>query len=180
MIGAGVDMRASLDRLVNTIAAGLALIGGAGVVIMLVHITGYVALRLIVSAPIPATVEIVSSYYMVMIAFLPLAWAERRGEMISIEVFSGLYRGAVRRGVDVFVAVVTAAVYLVLTYTTWLVALKEFEAGSFVISLNVAIPTWPSYFLLPVGFALATVVALYRAAQAASGSAPRTGRGARP
>jgi TRAP-type C4-dicarboxylate transport system permease small subunit len=155
-------MRASLDRFVNRIAAGLALIGAVGVVVMLLHITAYVVLRLFLASPIPATVEIVSTYYMVVVAFLPLAWAERRGDMITIEVFGTFYRGPVRRGVNLFVAVVTAAVYLVLTYTTWQVALREFETGSFVISLHHAIPTWPGYFALPVGFALAAVVALYR------------------
>jgi hypothetical protein len=50
----------------------------------------------------------------------------------------------------------------VLTYTTWLVAMREFSARSFVISLSVAIPTWPSYFILPIGFGLAALVSFYR------------------
>jgi TRAP-type C4-dicarboxylate transport system permease small subunit len=155
-------MRASLDRFINRIAAGLALIGAAGVVVMLLHITAYVVLRLFLASPIPATVEIVSTYYMVLVAFLPLAWAERRGDMITIEVFGTFYKGVVRRGVDLFVAVVTTAVYAVLAWTTWSVALREYQTGSFVISLHHAIPTWPGYFALPVGFALAALVALYR------------------
>jgi TRAP-type C4-dicarboxylate transport system permease small subunit len=155
-------MRASLDVLVDRLAAGLALIGAIGVVVMLVHITVYVAARLVFASPIPATVEIVSSYYMVVVAFLPIAWAERRGDMISIEVFAGLYRGPVGRGVDLFVALVTAGAYAMLTYTTWMVAMREFEIGSFVISLSHKIPIWPGYFALPVGFALALVVALHR------------------
>ena len=155
-------MRASIDRLVNAVAAGLALVGAAGVVVMLVHITAYVVMRLFLAAPIPATVEIVSSYYMVVVAFLPIAWAERRGDMIAIEVFASVYRGAAGRLVDLFVAAVTAATYLMLTYTTWLVAVREYEIGSFVISLSHKIPIWPGYFALPVGFALAFLVSLHR------------------
>lgn len=155
-------MRARLDRLVNWMSAGLALVGAAGVVVMLLHITAYVVMRLFVATPIPATVEIVSSYYMVLVAFLPLGWAERRGDMIAIEVFAGFYRGAVGRAVDIFVAVVTAAIYAVLTYTTWTVAVREYTAGSFIISLSQMIPTWPGYFALPVGFLVAMLVALYR------------------
>jgi TRAP-type C4-dicarboxylate transport system permease small subunit len=166
------SVRARIDRLVNMIAAGLALVGGIGVVAMLLHITGYVVLRLVLSSPIPATVEIVSSYYMVMVAFLPLAWAERRGEMISIEVLSGLYRGATRRAVNIFVAIFTTAVYALLAYTTWGVAMREFETGAFVMSLSVVIPIWPSYFLLPFGFALAAIVTSYRVMQAATGNLP--------
>lgn len=157
-----------LDRIVTRTTDALALLGAAGVAIMLVHITAYVVMRLFLSSPIPATVEIVSSYYMVLVAFLPLAWAERRGEMISIEVFAGIMPPPMKRWVAVFVALVTAAAYAVLTYTTWLVALREFGTRAFVISLNVAIPTWPSYFILPAGFALAAFVSLYRALQAVS------------
>ena len=120
-------------------------------------------------SPVPATVEIVSYYYMVLIAFLPLAWAERRGEMISIEIFAPLMTGRIGRINEIFVALVTAGVYAVLTYTTWLVAMREFSARSFVISLSVVIPVWPGYFVLPIGFALAALVTLYR------GLAPKQG-----
>ena len=155
-------MRERLDRLVNRITSGLALLGAVGVIAMLVHITLYVILRNFASAPIPATVEIVSYYYMVAIAFLPLAWAERRGDMISVEIFSHFLVGRIGRINAVFVALVTFAAYLVLTYTTWTVAMRQFTAGSYVISLSVAVPVWPSYFILPLAFALAALVALYR------------------
>ena len=52
-------MRERLDRIVTSIASGLALIGAIGIVAMLLHITGYVVLRLVMSSPITATVEIV-------------------------------------------------------------------------------------------------------------------------
>lgn len=155
-------MRTTIDRYVNAVAAGLALVGAIGVVAMLLHITGYVVLRLFLSSPIPATVEIVSYYYMVVVAFLPIAWAERRGDMISIEIFDSLFRGATGRLVNLFVALVTTVTYFVLTYTTWGVAVREYESGSFVMSLSHLIPVWPGYFALPIGFALAFLVSLHR------------------
>ena len=163
-------MRKSLDRLVVRISDGLALLGAIGVVAMLVHITAYVILRQLSHAPVPATVEIVSYYYMVLIAFLPLAWAERRGDMISIEIFAPLLKGRIGRINEIFVALVTAGVYGVLTYTTWIVAMREFSARSFVLSLSVVIPVWPGYFVLPVGFALAAVVTLYRGLMSKQGT----------
>jgi TRAP-type C4-dicarboxylate transport system permease small subunit len=155
-------MRERLDHLVNQVASGMALLGAAGVIAMLVHITAYVILRNFASSPVPATVEIVSHYYMIAIAFLPLAWAERRGEMISIEIFSHFMVGRIGRINEIFVALVTGGAYLALTYTTWTVAMREFTARSYVISLSVAIPVWPTYFILPAAFALAALVALYR------------------
>jgi len=89
--------------------------------------------------------------------------------MIAVEVLDPLFAPAFRKWLTILVALLTCAAYLILTYTTWLVAMREFEARSFVISLSVALPTWPSYFILPVGFALAAMVSLYRAAETALG-----------
>jgi TRAP-type C4-dicarboxylate transport system permease small subunit len=158
-------MPVALEKAMRRITGGLALLGAAGVVLMLLHITVYVVMRHVASAPPPATVEIVSYYYMVMIAFLPIAWAERRGDMITVEVFQHLMPEAVKRWVNVLVALITFAAYIALTWTTWLVAMREFASRSFVISLSVALPTWPGYFVLPIAFALAAAVALYRAAR---------------
>lgn len=155
-------MREKLDGLMNAVTSGLALLGAIGVVAMLVHVTAYVIMRYAVSMPVPATVEIVSYYYMILIAFLPIAWAERRGDMISVEVFAQFFTGRLGRVVDTFVALLTCGAYTILAYTTWTVAMREFAARSFTISLSVAIPTWPSYFILPVSFALAAIVTLYR------------------
>jgi TRAP-type C4-dicarboxylate transport system permease small subunit len=162
-------MPAALETTMRRITSGLALLGAVGVVLMLLHVTAYVISRHLMSAPIPATIEIVSYYYMVLIAFLPISWAERNGDMISVEVFDPLYPPAFKRWLNVFVALVTCAAYMALTYTTWIVAMREFGARSFVISLSVAVPTWPSYFILPVAFALAAIVALYRTAKAVAG-----------
>ena len=156
-------MREKLDNLMGAVASGLALLGAVGVAAMLVHVTAYVVMRHLMSSPVPATVEIVSYYYMVLVAFLPIAWAERRGDMISVEVFEPLFPGWMNRWNGTFVALVTCGAYVALTYTTWLVAMREFEARSFVISLSTAIPTWPSYFILPAAFALAALVSLHRA-----------------
>lgn len=155
-------MRAKLDLAVARVTSGLALVGAIAVVAMLLHVTAYVLMRHVMSAPVPATVEIVSRYYMVAIAFLPLAWAERRGDMISIEVFAHLTPQAIRPWVGALVSLVTFGAYVLLTYTTFSVALRELTTRSFVISLSVAIPVWPGYFILPVGFALAALVCLYR------------------
>lgn len=154
------------------ITGGLALLGAAGVILMLVHVTAYVVMRHFASAPIPATIEIVSYYYMIVIAFLPIAWAERRGDMITVEVFQHLMPQIVKRWVDILVALITCAAYVALTWTTWLVAMREFGARSFVISLNLALPTWPGYFALPAAFALAALVSLYRAANGVMGREP--------
>lgn len=157
-------MIATLRNIMTRTTALLALLGSVGIIAMLVHICAYVIGRHVAASPIPATVEIVSNYYMVLIAFLPLAWAERNGDMISVEVFGQFLKGPLKRANAIFVAVVTAGAYAVLTFATWLVAMREFGAKSFVMSLSVPIPVWPSYFILPVSFGLATIICLLKVA----------------
>lgn len=164
-------MPKALRSMVNQIASGLALVGAAAVVAMLLHVVVYVVMRHVAAAPVPATIEIVSYYYMVAIAFLPVAWAERRGDMITVEVFENLFAPAVRRWNGVLVSLICFLAYCTLTYTTWTVAMREFDTGSFVISLDVALPTWPGYFALPAGFGLAALVSLFHAVDAAAGGA---------
>ena len=71
--------------------------------------------------------------------------------MVSVEATDFLLSPAVRRWSDVAVALVSAVIYAGLAYTTWLAALKNFSAGTFVMALEVAVPVWPTYFLPPAG-----------------------------
>ncbi len=69
-----------INRAMNVTAA----IAAAGALVMMLHICAEVVSRNLFGAPIPATVEIVSQYYMVVPAFLPLALLERRRGMVSV------------------------------------------------------------------------------------------------
>lgn len=153
-------MNQKLQNIASRVSGGLALIGAIGIFAMLIHISADVILRQFISKPIPATVEIVSRYYMILIAFLPLGWSQMRGDMIVVEVFSGLYRGWVKRLKKIFVCALIFATYATLAYTTNMTAMREFSVGSYVVSLGVVIPIWPSYFILPIAFSLAALIAL--------------------
>lgn len=165
-------MPAFVLRLTRRLTDALAVLGALGVVAMLVHINIDVVLRQLFHWPVPATNEIVSRYYMVMVAFLSLAWADRRGEMIRVEVLSGLLSERLRRPIQIFVYLVCAAAFAVLTWTTWSEAMANLRSGTFVMSLNVAVLVWPSYFVLPVAFALALLVSLVKLAVTLSGGDP--------
>lgn len=147
----------------------LALLASVGVVLMMIHICADVVLRAISGRPLPATVEIVSRYYMVLIAFLPLAWVERRNGMVSVELLDWALPPLLIRLSDLIVALIGCAIYLVLTWTTWVTAMKNFHTGTFVVALNQQVPVWQSYFLPPLGFALAAAVVLIRAGQIVTG-----------
>ncbi|RWI57101.1 MAG: TRAP transporter small permease [Mesorhizobium sp.] len=141
----------------DSVARPLAFLGSAGLLSMMLHVSADVGSRLMFGGPLPATVEIVSRYYMVLIAFLPLAWVERHDEMISVDLLHQVLPPSWKRLSSQVVSSVVASVYLSLAWTTWKTALSNYATASFVVALNYKIPVWPSYFLVPIGFTLAAV-----------------------
>lgn len=152
-----------LIRWTDRTAVLLASLGALGILAMMVHITLDVVLRSTISVSIPATQELVTRYYMIFLALLPLAWVERRKEMITVEALAGFFGPTGTRWLDALVSLVSAAIYLVLALATWDKAVEQYAIGSYVMSLNFPMPVWPTYFVLPVAFALAVIVCLVRA-----------------
>lgn len=151
-----------IDRLADRLGQALALVGALGVLALLLHVTGDVLSRNLLDRPIPATNEIASRYYMVTIAFLPLAWVERKGAMVRVELLDTMMPAWVLRLTEVAVVVLCIAVYAMLAKVTWDTALKNYNIGSFVDVLGHKIAVWPSYFLLPFGFAAAALMVALR------------------
>lgn len=152
-----------LGRILGRLTDILAVIGCVAVVLMMLHITLDVFMRLI-GHPIPATVTIVPHYYMLPIIFLPLALAERNDAHITVEVFVQLLRRRWQRALAVVSWVTSAVVFSLLFYQTLLDALEKTAVGTFMMEVDWKIPIWASYYFLPVGFALVVVVLLYRIA----------------
>ncbi|TVP72506.1 MAG: TRAP transporter small permease [Rhodobacteraceae bacterium] len=135
----------------------LALIGGAAVVLMMLHVTLDVVLLNLFRISMNTAPEIVARYYMVAVAFLPLGWLTMRNQMISVELLDFMVPKPVLRVSDFLIALIGVGVYGLLTHATWLRALREMRSRSFVDLVSVQLPVWPSHFLVPAGFALATL-----------------------
>ena len=146
-----------LIRLSAGLSQLLALIGGAAVVLMMLHVTLDVLLLNLFRISMNTAPEIVARYYMVAVAFLPLGWLTMRNQMISVELLDFMLPKWVQRISDFLIALVGMGVYGLLTYATWLRALREMRSRSFVDLVSVELPVWPSHFLVPTGFALATL-----------------------
>lgn len=151
-----------LFRVQDSLLNLLALIGALAIVTLMLHVVIDVLLRNTLNAPVPATYEIVTHYYMIALAFIPLAWVEKGGGMVQVEVFEGLLgpRGLVWS--DRLVALLSTVIYAALAWFTWATAMRNFDSGTFVLAQQVRVPTWPAYFLLPLGFGLAALTTALR------------------
>lgn len=151
-----------LFRVQDGLLALLALIGALAIITLMLHVVTDVVLRNAANAPIPATYEIVTHYYMIAAAFIPLAWVERGGGMVQVEVIEPLLGPRALQWSDRMVALISSIIYGALAWVTWLTALKNYDTGVFVLAQSVRVPTWPAYFLVPLGFALAMLVTVIR------------------
>lgn len=154
---------AVLARIRDVLLGGLVLLGALAILTLMLHVGLDVVLRNVLNQPIPATYEIVTNYYMIALAFVPLAWVERGGGMVQVEVIDGLLSARMIRISDRIVALFSTLIYSALAWVTLASALRNWSAGTFVMAQTVAVPTWPAYFLVPLGFGLAALATLIRA-----------------
>lgn len=140
----------------------LALIGAVAIITLMLHVVTDVVLRNTINMPIPATFEIVTHYYMIAAAFIPLAWVERGGGMVQVEVIETFLGPRALAWSDRLVSLISTVIYGALAWVTWIVALRNFDSGTFVLAQSLRVPTWPAYFLVPLGFGLATLVTAIR------------------
>jgi TRAP-type C4-dicarboxylate transport system permease small subunit len=145
----------TLLRTAATLNRALAFVGALAVVAMMLHITLDVVLRNLFRTSLNTAPEIVARYYMVGIAFLPLAWVEQRRDMISVELVDFAMTPLWRRISDLSVMLAAMVIYGLLAWATWPKAIKEAKAGALVELGTLKMPIWHSYFLPPVGFTLA-------------------------
>ncbi|MCH9674077.1 MAG: TRAP transporter small permease [Gammaproteobacteria bacterium] len=136
--------------------------GMLAVALMMLHITIDVMGKFIFNSPIPATIALVSNYYMVVVAFVPIAFAETRNGHISVEVLTEFFPMRVQRHLFSWTYLFSALIFGLLTYRSWGEARTTHESGTFMMEQGTKILTWPSYYLLPIGTGLMTIVLIYR------------------
>ncbi len=143
-------LKRSLDAVTNVTAYG----AGACVVLMMIHITVDVICRAFLNLPLTGTITFVANYYMVFLVCLPLAFVERLDAHISVDVVTGRLPERWRRHLYGMTYPVTALIFGVSGYATWIEAMSKYRIRSFVIEKDIAIPIWYGYFALPVGYSL--------------------------
>lgn len=168
----------ALGRLLARAVDLTTVIGLVAVALMMLHITVDVAGKFLLNTPVPATIALVSNYYMVTVAFLPLAFAETRNSHITVEVLTELFPLRVQRHLYSWSYLLSALIYALIAYRSWNEAVRAQGVGTFIMEQSTKLITWPSYYLLPLGAGLMTIVVLYRFALYLTGA--ESGLGEKP
>jgi TRAP-type C4-dicarboxylate transport system permease small subunit len=151
-----------IGKLLSRLIGFVTVLSGLAIALMMIHITADVISRYVFNYPLPGTISIVSNFYMVLAAFLPLAFAEQKSAHISVEVLTERFPGTVQRHLAGWLLLVSAVVFAVVTARGWGEALAKLAINASVVQGDDTIPIWPSYFFIPVGCGLMTLVCAYK------------------
>jgi TRAP-type C4-dicarboxylate transport system permease small subunit len=147
----------------------LALLGTLGIIAIVLHVSLDIVLRTTIRVSMPATLEMVTRYYMILLALMPLGWVEWKNRMISVEIVSDFFGATLKRWQDILIAVFSLLLYVAFTWATWDKAIDQYNIGAYVTTLNQRLPVWPTYFVLPLAFGLAAFVCTVRILQGVTG-----------
>ena len=155
----------ALERILSGMIGIATLISGIALSLMMVHITADVASKFFFSHPLPGTIAIVSNYYMVAVVFLPLAFAERRNQHITVEILVERLPFLAQRRLNGLSAIYSAVLLGLLTWRGMQEALRKTDVGTFIIEQDVRIDTWPAFYLMPIGTGLIVAALTYKLAR---------------
>ncbi len=152
-----------IGRVISVFSAAASGVAGVLVILLVFHVALDVVMRYVFNAPLDATILYVSAFYMVAIAFLPLAKVEQNDMHIGVELLTASFPQKVQGFLAFVAAVLTAGVTALVALRTGEEAMAKFATGAYSIEAGGKVITWPTYFFLPVGFGLMSVVAAWKA-----------------
>lgn len=140
------------SALLRYVTSAFALVSAAAVVTIMLIIAIDVAKRSLLGGSVPGAIEY-SEILLVVVVFLGLAEAQRRGQHISMEMVTTrlpAHAAARLKAVGLFVGL---TIISWMCWETWQVALRAWETGEYRFGLA-RIPTWPAKVIIPIGLVL--------------------------
>ena len=144
-------MTETLARLSARVDRALLAVSCAFLALMMLHVTFDVALRFLFNAPVVGTLETVSYYYMIIAVFLPLAYVERKGEHIRVDLFVQHLPQGLQLALYLLACLAGLAFFGMLAYQGLLDAWRSTLREETIMS-NCLFYIWPSRWALPIGF----------------------------
>jgi len=140
----------------------LVTVSATALTVMMLHILADVLSKYILNYPLPGTMEIVASFYMVTIAMLPLAAVTLKNSHVKVEVFSQLLtpRWSGRLGLLVELFSFTA---IFCAFVAGLdQALRKTKSGEAWETAAGTIEIWQSRWIVPIGLGLCALAFAWR------------------
>lgn len=154
-----------VDDLLGRLAFALQAIAGVAIVLMMVNITLDVLLKYLFQQPIQGTLEVVSTYYMVAVVFLPIGYIQYRRAHITVDLFTRKMRPRSLAKLELGVFAISTAYLAVLFWTTLDMAIHQTAIGEAWFVVTFDLPVWPARWFAPLGCLAMTLVLILQFAQ---------------
>lgn len=152
----------STQHLLDRLAQLLMVIGAACILMMMLQVVAEATLRTLFKQTIPGTEEIVSAYYMIGCAFLPLAWVQRHKGHVIIEIFTIWMSPRAAAALDGVVAVAVSVCLTIYAYAGLVKAVAMTRDDEILIGM-IDVVVWPSRWMVPAGLILMVAFLLLQA-----------------
>lgn len=140
-----------LSTVNRSLAKGLMFLSSLIMVAMVLHIVVDITLRFLFNVSISGTIEIVSNWYMVAVAFLPLAYVQLRREHLIVEVFTQSASRRTLLWIDSIVYAICIGVLILYIVQVTDTAIAKTEIAETVETPWFQVPVWPTRWFLPIG-----------------------------
>ena len=146
-----------LDRTLYRLEGWLALLSGLAVFSLMVMAAISVAGRNFANQPLPGYVDWIEQA-MPLIAFMGIAFTQRDGGHIRMDMIVGALRGRVLYLVEFITTLAILALMVLLVWGTWAHFARSFDFAAPLwsrdSSMDIALPLWPAKLLAPVAFSV--------------------------
>ncbi|AKV95462.1 TRAP transporter small permease [Marinobacter flavimaris] len=140
-----------LDRLFFRLESLLTLAGGFAIFLLVLLATVNILGRWIFSSPISGYVDWVEQA-MAFIAFLGIAYTQRMGGHIRMDILVGKFRGRYLWFTEMVTTLLMLAVTSVLIYGSYMHFWRAYSIGDS--SLDINLPTWPAKLVVPIALTI--------------------------
>ncbi|PHQ14515.1 TRAP transporter small permease [Marinobacter profundi] len=154
-------MEAFMGAWLKKISNGAAVAVGAVTVLMMLHVTAEVLLRVLFGMHIPGTMEVVTYYYMVAAVFVGIFSCTTDDVHVRVDVVAQFLRGSVRRAVDGIGVVAMTVYFAIFSYGLYLQAVRSWKRQETVDAIVAELSIWPSRWLAVIGVFLALLASLH-------------------
>lgn len=138
-----------LDRWLRPVEDSLNLIAALAIFLLMLLGVTQIALRKVFNAPIVGYIDAVE-LSMATFAFLGVAYCQRLGDHIRMEILIGLLKGRALWWAEFVSTLAALAIVGVLVWFGWDHFLRSFLIGD--TTIDAEYPVWPSKLLVPVAF----------------------------
>jgi TRAP-type C4-dicarboxylate transport system permease small subunit len=152
--GATRDERPALPlRLVDRLGNAGAVLGAAGVVLLVLNVVADVGGRMIFQQPFPGTIEYTTYWWMPMLALLAFAFTERRQEHIKVTILLDALPLRMRQIVEGVFGLLATALIVALAVYSWESAMRAYDFQE-VTASSPPVAVWPFRFVAVIAMGL--------------------------